>query len=55
MSALKEQLTPAMKDAMRAKDSARLKKVYPTLKKNFEFHVNRYMMDDDLFYGDTFL
>lgn len=36
-----------------AKDSGRLKKVYPTLKKNFEFHVNRYMMDDDLFYGDT--
>ena len=31
----------------------RLAEVYPTLKKNFEFHVNTYMMEDDLFYGDT--
>ncbi|MEM6718711.1 MAG: trehalase family glycosidase [Bacteroidota bacterium] len=36
-----------------SKDVDRLKKVYPTLKKNFEFHVNTYMMEDDLFYGDT--
>ena len=35
------------------KDIDRLKKVYPTLKKNFEFHVDRYMMEDNLFYGDT--
>ena len=34
-------------------DLGRLNKVYPNLKKNFEFHVNTYMMDDDLFYGDT--
>ncbi len=34
-------------------DSERLQKVYPVLKKNFEFHVNTYMMEDDLFYGDT--
>jgi len=31
----------------------RLRTVYPILKKNFQFHVDRYMMDDDLFYGDT--
>ncbi|MEL7221599.1 MAG: trehalase family glycosidase [Bacteroidota bacterium] len=31
----------------------RLKKVYPTLKKNFQFHVDRYRMEDGLFYGDT--
>ena len=31
----------------------RLREVYPTLKKNFQFHVDRYMMEDDLFYGDT--
>ena len=36
-----------------SKDMLRLKKVYPILKKNFEFHVNTYMMKDDLFYGDT--
>jgi hypothetical protein len=36
-----------------SKDVNRLKKAYPILKKNFEFHVNTYMMDDDLFYGDT--
>lgn len=35
------------------KDLDRLRKVYPTLKKNFDFHVRTYMMDDDLFYGDT--
>ena len=34
-------------------DLERLKKVYPTLKKNFEFHVDRYLMEDNLFYGDT--
>ncbi|NAS10742.1 MGH1-like glycoside hydrolase domain-containing protein [Poritiphilus flavus] len=34
-------------------DLERLKKVYPTLKKNFQFHVDRYMMEDNLFYGDT--
>ena len=36
-----------------SKDLERLKKVYPTLKENFQFHVDRYMMEDDLFYGDT--
>lgn len=35
------------------KNKERLEEVYPILKKNFEFHVNTYMMDDDLFYGDT--
>ncbi|MBT8253724.1 MAG: hypothetical protein KJN68_07115, partial [Bacteroidia bacterium] len=35
------------------KDLRRLKDVYPTLKKNFEFHINTYMLEDDLFYGDT--
>jgi len=35
------------------KDKARLKKVYPVLKKNFEFHVNRYQGEDNLFWGDT--
>ena len=34
-------------------DLDRLKKVYPILKKNFYFHVNNYMMEDNLFYGDT--
>ena len=34
-------------------DVERLKSVYPTLKRNFQFHVDRYMMEDDLFYGDT--
>ncbi|WP_411032335.1 MGH1-like glycoside hydrolase domain-containing protein [Spongiimicrobium sp. 3-5] len=36
-----------------SKDTDRLKKVYPILKNNFQFHVNTYMMDDHLFYGDT--
>ncbi len=36
-----------------SKDLDRLKQVYPYLKKNFEFHVTTYMMEDDLFYGDT--
>ncbi|MCW5520909.1 hypothetical protein J1N09_13755 [Aureitalea sp. L0-47] len=36
-----------------SKDMLRLKKVYPILKKNFEFHVKTYMMEDNLFYGDT--
>jgi hypothetical protein len=34
-------------------DLDRLRKVYPILKKNFQFHIDRYMMDDHLFYGDT--
>jgi glycogen debranching enzyme len=34
-------------------DIDRIKKVYPILKKNFQFHVNTYMMGDNLFYGDT--
>lgn len=34
-------------------DVNRLKKVYPTLKKNFEFLVNTYQMKDNLFYADT--
>lgn len=36
-----------------AKDIDRIREVYPKLQKNFEFHVNTYMMEDDLFYGDT--
>ncbi len=36
-----------------SKDLDRLRQVYPILKKNFDFHVRSYMMDDDLFYGDT--
>lgn len=36
-----------------AKNTERLKKAYPVLKSNFEFHVKKYMMEDDLFYGDT--
>ena len=35
------------------KDKERLKKVYPVLKKNFEFHVNKYQGDDKLFWADT--
>jgi hypothetical protein len=35
------------------KNIDRLKEVYPILKKNFYFHVNTYMMEDHLFYGDT--
>ena len=31
----------------------RLKKVYPILKKNFEFLVKTYQMEEGLFYGDT--
>lgn len=34
-------------------DVERIRKVYPILKKNFQFHVDTYMMDDNLFYGDT--
>lgn len=34
------------------KNAERLKKVYPVLKKNFEFHVASYQMDDKLFYAD---
>ncbi|WP_411893440.1 MGH1-like glycoside hydrolase domain-containing protein [Winogradskyella sp. A2] len=36
-----------------SKNVERIKKVYPILKKNFQFHVNNYMMEDNLFYGDT--
>ncbi|MEL6916740.1 MAG: trehalase family glycosidase [Bacteroidota bacterium] len=35
------------------KNIDRLKKVYPVLKKNFEFHINKYQGDDKLFWGDT--
>lgn len=35
------------------KDKNRLKKAYPVLKKNFEFHVSRYRGEDNLFWGDT--
>ncbi|MGB5662072.1 MGH1-like glycoside hydrolase domain-containing protein [Eudoraea sp.] len=35
------------------KDVDRLKKAYPILKKNFEFHVNTYQGEDKLFWGDT--
>ncbi len=35
------------------KDTERLKKAYPILKKNFEFHVKKYQGDDKLFWGDT--
>jgi hypothetical protein len=34
-------------------DKDRLKKVYPILKKNFEFHVNHYQGKDSLFWGDA--
>ncbi|MCA0132504.1 MGH1-like glycoside hydrolase domain-containing protein [Winogradskyella alexanderae] len=34
-------------------DIERVRKVYPILKKNFQFHVDTYMMNDNLFYGDT--
>lgn len=36
-----------------SKDLERLKKVFPILQKNFDFHVQNYQMDDGLFYGDT--
>lgn len=35
------------------KDGERLKKVYPVLKRNFEFHLNNYQGEDKLFWGDT--
>ncbi|WP_282079779.1 MGH1-like glycoside hydrolase domain-containing protein [Aquimarina algiphila] len=35
------------------KDKKRLRKVYPTLKKNFEFLVKTYQTEDHLFYADT--
>ena len=35
------------------KDKERLRYAYPILKKNFEFHVNRYQGEDNLFWGDT--
>lgn len=31
----------------------RIKEVYPILKKNFEFHVERYQGEEGLFWGDT--
>ena len=34
-------------------DKERLRKIYPVLKKNFEFHINRYQGEDKLFWGDT--
>jgi hypothetical protein len=34
-------------------DKDRLDKVYPILKKNFEFHIRRYQGKDKLFWGDT--
>lgn len=34
-------------------DKERLRYAYPILKKNFEFHVNRYQGEDKLFWGDT--
>jgi len=36
-----------------SEDKKRLVEVYPILKKNFQFLVDRYMMEDHLFYGDT--
>ena len=35
------------------KDIDRLKRAYPVLKKNFQFHVDRYQGEDKLFWGDT--
>ena len=35
------------------KDKERLKEVYPVLKKNFQFHVDKYQGDDKLFWADT--
>ncbi|MEL6562652.1 MAG: trehalase family glycosidase, partial [Bacteroidota bacterium] len=35
------------------KDKERLRKTYPVLKKNFEFHVATYQGEDKLFWGDT--
>ncbi len=35
------------------KDKDRLRYAYTFLKKNFEFHVNRYQGEDKLFWGDT--
>ena len=35
------------------KDKERLKKAYPILKKNFEFHIDKYQGADKLFWGDT--
>ncbi len=36
-----------------SKDTERLKKVYPILKKNFQFHVDKYQMEDGLFFADA--
>jgi hypothetical protein len=36
-----------------SKDTTRLKKVYPVLKKNFQFLVDKYQLDDGLFYADS--
>lgn len=35
------------------KDADRLKKAYPVLKKNFEYHINTYQGEDKLFWADT--
>lgn len=35
------------------KNEDRLREVYPILKKNFEFHVDRYQGEEGLFWGDT--
>lgn len=35
------------------KDKDRLRYAYPILKKNFEFHIQRYQGEDKLFWGDT--
>jgi len=35
------------------KDKERLRYAYPILKKNFEFHIDRYQGEDKLFWGDT--
>ncbi len=35
------------------KNVDRIKEVYPILKKNFEFHVERYQGEEGLFWGDT--
>jgi len=35
------------------KNEDRLREVYPILKKNFQFHVDRYQGEEGLFWGDT--
>ena len=36
-----------------SKDKSRLEKVYPVLNKNFRFLVNKYQLEDDLFFADA--